>query len=178
MILRRCISKIISLVEKILVEIRKRRKNMSDTKIVAPKYELLAKFETFFQEDPDVQVKLDGDEISLYVQGNAKAEALEKLLIKEVTFGNETVKVVVKPSNEEPTLFDLYKDAFSGNSAVDGYATSLMGMNYVLFKPEVVQYYNDDLGDANGICSTLYQDMVSELFENRDGIFFCTSKII
>ena len=37
-----------------------------------------------------------------------------------------------------------------------------------------MQYYNDDLGDAYGNCSTLWQDIARRLFEDVLGIFYCT----
>ena len=48
-------------------------------------------------------------------------------------------------------------------------------MTYVVFVKEVVQYFNDDLGDANGVCSTLYQDIAKRLFTSTEGVFFCTN---
>ena len=46
---------------------------------------------------------------------------------------------------------------------------------YVIFKKEVVQYFNDNLGDYNGICSTLYQELAKNVLKPQPGIFFCTS---
>ena len=54
---------------------------------------------------------------------------------------------------------------------------SLNDFNFVVFVPEVVQFYNDDLGDINGLCSTLYQDLAKDLFGEEAGIYFCTDKV-
>ena len=43
--------------------------------------------------------------------------------------------------------------------------------------PDMAKYLkrrNDDLSDAHGICSTLYQDLAKEVFGESEGIFFCT----
>lgn len=40
---------------------------------------------------------------------------------------------------------------------------------------KVVQYFNDDLGDAHGVCSTLYQEIAKDVFGEHEGIFFCTN---
>ena len=48
-------------------------------------------------------------------------------------------------------------------------------ITYVIFKKEVVQYYNDSLSDAHGMCSTLYQDIAKRILDADEGIFFCTN---
>ena len=47
-------------------------------------------------------------------------------------------------------------------------------MTYVVFKKEVVQYFNDSLGDIHGVCSTLMQDIAKDIFEDTEGVYFCT----
>lgn len=44
-----------------------------------------------------------------------------------------------------------------------------------MFKNKVVQYFNDDLSDANGVCSTLYQEIAKRIFGENPMIYFCTS---
>ena len=48
-------------------------------------------------------------------------------------------------------------------------------MSFAVFAKEVVQYYNDDLTDINGLKSTLYEDIARDVFD-IDGINYCTSK--
>ena len=150
-------------------------------KLFPPATNYFHQLEALFRKDPDVTAKFDRETnaISLYVNGQAKADALDKLLFHEVDFGNEKVTVKVIPANEEDTLADLYRDAFAGNPAVTLIHVSegpvLAGATYVLFEPEVVQYKNDDIGDLNGIHSTLYQYLAEKAFENRDGVFFNTA---
>lgn len=86
-----------------------------------------------------------------------------------------TIEVIA--ANEEVSLISLYKAAFAGNpivsyiETVDGFGNPL---NYIVFEKEVVQYFNDNLGDIHGIESTLYQDLAEEVFDEHDSIFFCT----
>jgi len=49
-------------------------------------------------------------------------------------------------------------------------------VDYVVFRNEVVQFFNDEMGDPNGLKSTLYQDIAKDVFADKDGIFFCTEQ--
>lgn len=57
-------------------------------------------------------------------------------------------------------------------ATVDGIMTN--PMTFIVFQNKVVQYWNDDLGDINGNCSTLYQTVAKDVFGDVEGIFFCT----
>ena len=137
--------------------------------------------EALFKEDPDVKVEFDNETntLTLRVEGWAKAEAIEKLLPQEKEFGNIIVKVKVIPANTDNIdRLTLLKKAFEGNPAVDDIVKAeVFGntMNYVIFKKEVVQYYNDDISDFFGVCSTLYQDIAKEVLGEDEGIYFCTN---
>ena len=140
--------------------------------------------EMLFEKDPCVKLQFeDGDEkvIKIYVDSTAKADALAKILPAEKTFGNVVVKVEVIPANvDEKSLFDLYKDAFYGNPIVDKFESTSFPMefNYILFKKEVVQYFNDDLSDYNGMESTLYEDIAKDVFENHELISKTGTRLI
>ena len=88
------------------------------------------------------------------------------------------MKITVIPANNaNEDKLTLISKAFEGNPAFsDIVSTELFNkpISYVLFRKEVVQYFNDDLSDAHGICSTLYQDLAKEVFGESEGIFFCT----
>jgi len=90
-----------------------------------------------------------------------------------------TVTVTVVPANKESaSKIQLFRTAFEGNEAFSYTATAegiyTNPISYVVFENEVVQYWNDDLSDINGLCSTLYQDIAANVFENHEGIYFCT----
>ena len=152
---------------------------------------LSAPWQTFYKElcvlfsqDPEVHIVYDQDElvINMYVENETKSVALNKLLPEVLTFGNVELQLKIVPANKVcngPSLGNYYKDAFYKNPIVDDIVTveGIMTntITYVIFKKEVVQYWNDDIGDAHGVCSTLYQDVAGRVFEEKEGVFFCTN---
>ena len=47
----------------------------------------------------------------------------------------------------------------------------------MVFEKAVIQFFNDDITDINGVESTLYQNVAKEIFEDdvkTGSIFFCT----
>ena len=153
---------------------------MIDMKLSAPWVNYFHELEALFREDPDVKLTYNNDDksITLYVNGTAKAEALEELLPEEMDFGQVTLSIIVIPSNEKRTKASLLKDAFAGNEAFS-FMETIQGpmsnpMTFIVFKNKVVQYYTDNMGDIYGQRSTLYQDMAKEIFGESEGVFFCT----
>ena len=78
---------------------------------------------------------------------------------------------------------ELFETAFEKNPAFayvvapaqDGYF--YIDFCYVVFKNCVVQFFNDNLNDAHGLVSTLYQDIANELFAEAAGlecVHYCT----
>ena len=152
-------------------------------KVLSPWAVYAHQIDAFFKKDDDVTVVYDNDipKVSLYVRDERKANALMRLLPSTKNFGNIDLKIIVIPANKLTSNVDLFEDALEGNEAFSRIVTvedAFMSnpINYVLFEREVVQYPTDDLGDANGLRSTLYQDMAKELFGEHAGIFFCTEK--
>lgn len=135
--------------------------------------------EALFGQDPDIKLELDEDApmIKMYVDGQDKAEALSQLLPPSKRFGNVELNVNIIPANKiKNDKVSLFQKAFDGNPILSDIkiAIQIFSNNYIVFKKEVVQYFNDDLGDYNGICSTLYQDIAKDVFGCLEGIFFCT----
>lgn len=144
-----------------------------------------------FKDDPDIRIvyKEDEQEINLYVNIPTKAAALSELLPVEKVFGAVTVKVNVIPANKEATINcrtqllnseagSLYRNALRANPHFEDVAevTGVFDnpLTYVIFKKEVIQYFNDSLGDINGVCSTLAQNIAEDIFIYKNGVFFCT----
>lgn len=139
-----------------------------------------------FKQDKDIQVVYDEEtkEIKLYVNPSGKASALNELLPTEMEYGNVTQKITVIPANgfsfKSSKSATRFCDAFDGNPIISRIET--IGdifsnpITYVAFVNSVVQYFNDDIGDINGQCSTLYQEIAKNVFGNVDGIYFCTDK--
>lgn len=115
-----------------------------------------------------------------------KAAALLKLLPTEKVFGNITLSIVVDCPHVSNRAFtspkELFEVAFEKNPAF-AYAISpadegyyFFSMTYVVFKNCVVQFFNDNLNDAHGLISTLYQDIADEIFADAGlvGVYYCT----
>lgn len=155
---------------------------MSKVGLSSPWVNFYRELEALFAKDPEVKVIYDEEknDVKLYVDNLAKADALAQLLPVERTFGNITITVTVIPANKEgASKIQLFRTAFEGNGAFD-YTTSAEGIftnpiHYVVFANEVVQYFNDDLSDAHGVRSTLYQDIAEDVFENHESVYFCTN---
>ena len=152
---------------------------MAELHLSSPWVNFYREIEALFKEDETVRVGFDENacEIRLDVESTVKAEALTKLLPAEKTFGTVTVKVTVIPANTEETKSNLFELAFTGNPAVSymqDVESPFGKFTYVVFNKQVVQYFNDDLSDINGLRSTLYQDIAKDVFGEGDGIYFCT----
>lgn len=151
---------------------------------LSPPWDIFYKeVDAFFKEDGDVKVIFDEDEftIKLYVDDATKAAALTELLPTEKDFGNVVLKISVIPANEggRPALGMPPYTAFYGNPIVDEIKIirDLFGYDlvYVMFVKEVVQYFTDNISDYNGFCSTLYENIARNIFEGKEGVFYCTS---
>ena len=154
----------------------------------APWVVFYRQIEAMFKNDPEVHVVYSDDtnNIKLYVENTDKATALDRLLVKERTFGNITITVTVIPPNDEHfndmsdwLMADIFDTAFNHNGAYN-FCQTLEGifsinMTYVVFNKEVVQYYTDNLSDYFGQCSTLYQYIAEEIFNKFEGVYYCTN---
>lgn len=162
---------------------------MAIVNLSAQWYTYYQKVKALFAEDPEVSVMYDDKDrkLRLYVDNESKAKALEQLMPSTVDFGNGSINVCVIPGNpvlNESEGYSLLETALRGNDAVNYIKTvSMYGgvFTYVVFRKEVVQYFNDDLTDIEGKCSTLYEDLAREVLSracrsNREysGVFFCT----
>lgn len=134
-----------------------------------------------FKYDQEVRIIYDEDNyiITLYIDNPVKADALMKILETEVSFGGVTLNINIIPSNRVvESKGNLFLDAFDGNDAFS-YLQVIGGifasdLTYVVFKNKVVQYFNDSLGDVNGLCSTLYQDIAKIIFKDLPNVYYCT----
>ena len=149
-------------------------------KLSSPWVNFYRELDALFLQDPEVRVMYDeeANEVKLYVENARKADALTQLLPAEKTFGNVTLKITVIPANEANiSKADLLAEAFDGNPALSyiQHVDAVIGsFDYAVFQNVVVQYFNDDLSDINGLKSTLYQDIAKDVFGEDAGVFFCT----
>lgn len=139
-----------------------------------------------FKYDPEVHVVYDEEEniIRLYVDRQAKADALASIIKNEMTFGNVKLFIEIVPANGALPMIaatvkpGTFEDAFKDNGAFS-FVKRIAGifsndLTYVVFKNKVVQFFNDDLGDIYGNCSTLYQNIAKDIFNELEGVFYCT----
>ena len=150
-------------------------------KLSPPWVQKYHQLQAMFKLDSDINVILEDTDIKLYVEDPDKAAALEETLVTEYNFGNVVTHINIIPANK-PSKYSIaftgIGRALYGNKAVADYVetdTVLGHYTYIIFKKEVVQYYTDDLGDAYGVRSTLYQDIAKEIFEPTACVFFCTN---
>lgn len=149
--------------------------------LVSPWVNFYKEIKALFIKDPEIGVEIDNADkkVTLHVSNGDKAEALSRLLPATKTFGNIDVKVEIIHENspDDWDLLKTYKMAFKGNPAFDSVKESVTPFGtfrYVIFAREIVQYKNDDIGDANQLRSTLYQEIAKDIFEETGGIRFCT----
>lgn len=153
---------------------------MENVKLSPPWITFVHEVEAMFKHDPEVKVKYDSEtnQIKLYVADTDKADALEKLIPESKTFGNITVHITVIPPNlEEMTKEELFKKAFAGNPALSftsSFDTPFGHVTYIVFKNEVIQFFNDQMNDINGNKTTLLQDIAPEVFGTEHAVYYCT----
>lgn len=138
-----------------------------------------------FRFDPDIRVIYDeeNNEVKLYVEDAVKADALMELLPTEKAFGNVSLKITVVPADNAANAGEeklaLIEKAFKNNPIVN-YIKTVHGIfatdfHYVVFMNKVVQYFNDDISDAHGVKSTLYEEIARNIFgEDTPGVYFST----
>lgn len=140
--------------------------------------------DALFKKDKEVLVVFDEEniELKIYVDNQEKASAIRYLMPNEKEFGDVILKIKVIPSNGKQlrdvgttNIVDIASDAFRCNNAVCAITDvrAAFDLVYVIFKKEVVQYFDDNLGDINGNCSTLYEVIARDVL-NDVGIKYCT----
>ena len=174
------------------------------TKLSPPWVTLFNQIKALFEQDPEIKIEFINDPptVKLYVENNEKAEALAALLPYQIDLGLTRLNINIIPSNTglpfvghltfnkesqytNDTPADLlFRIAFNGNDIVNKvYVIDGIFSNrfvYVEFKPEIVQFYNDNLGDLNGNVTTIYEAIARHIFNenpNLKGVFYCTDAI-
>ena len=175
------------------------------TKLSPPWVTLFNQIKALFEQDPEIKIEFINDPptVKLYVENNEKAEALAALLPYQIDLGLTRLSINIIPSNtglpfvghltfnKESQYTNngipvnvLFGTAFEGNPILNKiYVVEGIFSNrfiYVEFKPEIVQFYNDNLGDLNGNVTTLYETIARNVFNensNLKGIFYCTAAI-
>ena len=147
------------------------------------------KMKALFENDDDIIVNDIEDNsgnltLMIEVKNHSKFNALEQLLPETVKFGNVTlfIEVYDEANDDKLDYFALFNALFSGNSSIQKIAklkdhTGAQHV-FVVFNPEVKQFFDDNMFDYNGFWSGLNQDIAKEVFEDaaNAGVHFCTGE--
>lgn len=145
--------------------------------IQAPWVQYAKKLSALFAPDPNVIAAYDNDapKVTLYVSGQDKADAIDRLLPDEVGFGNVTLAVEVVPDNEcKVTVADTLSRAFAGNPLFgEAMEVPLYGgtVTYALFAPEVLQWEDDNTMSPYGLSSATVDEVVRDVLDLPVGTF-------
>lgn len=155
---------------------------MENQKLSPPWNEYVNKIKALFGKDPDIKIEYKDMNMILRIDGTDKYDALSRLLPKKLNFGGAELVITLIPANRNnDDVRQNVKNAFKGNPIISRFkdVTGIAGnpMTYIAFGKEVVQYYNDNIGDLNGNRTTLYEQLAREVFGDVDGVFFCTDNI-
>ena len=157
---------------------------MEKTKLSPPWWEYYHKLVCLFSRDPEIKIIFDDADsniIKIYVDNQAKADALAKVLPTEKEFGNVILKIEIIPSDNANSVAALYRTIFAGNPILsEVYEVTEPGapkFTYVVFEPEIVQFYDDNLMDLHGNITTLHQNVAPDVFGETPGVYFCTDLV-
>ena len=159
--------------------------------IEAPWYTYQKKVNALFERDEDILVSKvyepeDGSSdyaFDIEVKNHEKFLALDRVLVKQKTFGNVTLTITLfdeENANGEDNYIALYETVFKDNPIVKDiknvvdFAGTCLG--FVRFQPEVIQFLDDNTADYNGNWNGLAEDIAREVFvDGFQGVFFCTA---
>lgn len=159
---------------------------MKNVNLSTPWHIYRNKLAALFELDDDVTVspvssKGEAMEVAVSVKNHAKAEALGQLLKPSVTFGNITLDVIVSDDSGEMTPDQIVRSAFAYNGLVNRIETFTDAAGaehlYVVFDPDVIQFFADDLSDYRGNYNGLAEDVARELFDADVSVNFCTADL-
>lgn len=110
--------------------------------------------------------------IRVMVNGNDKADSLQRRLVSHLEFGNVKVDVQVIPANDEPDEAEDYRRAFEGNPLFAGVVggTTPQGVeeDFALFAPTVIQFYSDDISSPFGLTTMTAEQLAERVLVQGD----------
>ena len=161
------------------------------TLMSAPWYTYANTVKQMFARDKDITVSdlIKGDGsfdyvINIEVKNHKKAVALERVLCTGANFGNVKVGIIVydTENNLSSGNAEIFNDIFDGNPIVQDIRVIKDQADtehvYVRFKPEIIQFFNDDLSDYDGNWTGLAEDIARDIFKSYAHVNFCTAPIV
>ncbi|MBR6889996.1 MAG: hypothetical protein IKN05_03295 [Clostridia bacterium] len=163
----------------------------ADTGLIAPWYIYQAEVKALFDRDPQIDVgavyqQENGKDYAfdIEVRSHAKYMALDRVLSRFKLFGNValTINLFDEENDAGDEAVSIYSAIFDGNPIVESVEDIVdpagVHHGYVVFRPEIIQFYADDLRDINGNWSGLAQDIAREIFDDAaHGLNFCTGTV-
>ena len=160
-------------------------------KLQAPWYVYQKKVKALFRADPQITVgelyQNDNGKDYVFdveVRNHEKYLALDRVLNRIKLFGNIalTINLFDEENADGDDAVNLYRTIFKNNPIVESVEDAIdpagVHHGYVVFRPEVIQFYADDLRDLHGNWSGLAQNIAREVFdETAHGINFCTGEV-
>lgn len=151
----------------------------------SPWVHYVALLKMLFENDPDVRIVYREEHpyiVDINITGEEKFEAAQKLIGEVKLFGNVMISIryhLSNPVKEEKSKKELFKTLFEGNPILTDVVTvdlpnTSNNITYFLFKDEVVQYWDDDLSNPHGMVSTLWAEIMKELFDDTEEVIFTT----
>ena len=166
---------------------------MVNFKLEAPWYTYQKKVKALLGQDPDIIVGevnelTDGKTdyaFDIEVLNHEKFVALDRVMPEAVEFGDVTLGITLYDEENSVSTEDgieIFATIFKGNPLVEDIkdVVDLTGTRhgFVCFKPQVVQFFDDDISDINGNWSGLAQDIAREVFgAEMRGVHFCTAAV-
>ena len=153
-------------------------------KLSSPWITYYHKVQALFEKDDSVTVDFDESNCFLNIvvkEDTEKGEAIQKLFPSEIVFGNNIMKINVITIKKEiqMSIAQIFVNAFKNNPIIEDVINKSDILRndqiYVMFQNKVVQFFNDDIYDYNGVCSTLYQDIAKDVFKDFADVHYCTS---
>lgn len=163
---------------------------MKRINLEAPWETFAKKVAALLANDPDIivgELMNDPSErgdyaLAIPVYNHEKFLALDRLLPGSKKFGNVTLSIdLYDEENAEVDTEGLFQTLFKDNPVFDSVQTLTDPAGgewtYVVFRPEVIQFFDDDLTDVNGNWTGIAEDIAREVFaENARGVYFCTAE--
>ena len=109
--------------------------------------------------------------------------ALQQVMRQKVKLGNVTLKISIVPANgvklykDELTDLAALKEVLKGNPAFSKIKSEKGGMFdfvFCIFKPVVLQWYNDNLGNPWKLTTSTYEKQADFVFKRELGVSFTT----
>ena len=140
---------------------------------------------SFFAGDSRVKVGYCGDNNvgTIEVFDTKMYVALQQVMRQKVKFGNVTLKISIIPANSvkafkgEMTDLQALKEVLKGNPAFSKIKSEKGGMFdfvFCIFKPLVIQWYNDNLGNPWKLTTSTYEKQADFVFKRELGVSFTT----